>query len=108
MAYRWCEPARAVLRLPSGPIGDGAVTMAWTTPRIAAMVLLAAVAGCGGPPWAVQKSPDAIAVRWYPDETDIVAANHLAELHCRSWGRIAQLAFDSRDGSDEVAQYRCR
>jgi hypothetical protein len=76
--------------------------------QIVGVMLLLGLAGCGGPPWTLSKSPEAIAVRWYPDETNIVAADQLAELHCRSWGKAAQLATDIRDGSAEVAQYRCR
>jgi hypothetical protein len=47
-------------------------------------------------------------IRWYPDESNIAAATDLAEAHCRSWGKSAQLATDLRDGSAEVANYRCR
>lgn len=76
--------------------------------QLAGMTLLIGLAACGGPPWTLSKTPDAIAVRWYPDETDLVSADQLAELHCRSWGKTAQLATELRDGSAEVAQYRCR
>jgi len=76
--------------------------------RIAGATLLIGLAACSGPPWTLSKSPDAIAMHWYPDETNMIAADQLAELHCRSWGRTAQLAADIRDGSAEVAQYRCR
>jgi hypothetical protein len=76
--------------------------------RIAWLTLLLALAACTEQPWTLSKSPEAIAVRWYPDESNIVAANQLADAHCRSWGRAAQLATDVRDGSAEVAHYRCR
>jgi hypothetical protein len=71
------------------------------------MTLLLLSAACTQQPWALRKSPEAIVVRWYPDESNIVAANELAEAYCRSWGKSAQLAADLRDGA-EVAQYRCR
>jgi hypothetical protein len=79
-----------------------------TMRRIALVALVICLAACSGPPWTLSKSSDAISVRWYPDETDMVAADQLAELHCRSWGKTARLATDLRDGSAEVAQYRCR
>jgi hypothetical protein len=82
--------------------------MAWKILRIAAMLLLGGLAACGGPPWTLDKSPEAIVLRWYPDGTNLAVADQLAELHCRSWGKIARLAADTRDGSAEVAQYHCR
>jgi hypothetical protein len=98
--------ASDVLRI--GAIGEGAATMERKMLRICAMVLLIGLAACSGQPWTLSRSPEAIAVRWYPDQTDILAANQVAELHCRSWGKTAQLAFDTRDGSAEIARYRCR
>lgn len=86
--------------------GDG--TMATTILRIAPTVLLLSCAACSQQPWTLNESPAAITVRWYPDESSIVAANRLAEAHCRSWGKAAQLATDLRDGSAEVAYYRCQ
>jgi len=78
-------------------------------PRIALVAtLFLGLAACSGPPWTLSESPDAIALRWYPDEISIAAAEEAAELHCRSWGKTAELAHDARDGSAEVAQYRCR
>jgi hypothetical protein len=74
---------------------------------IAGMALLG-LAACSAQPWTVSKSPDAIVVRWYPDETNMEAADQLAGLHCRSQDKAAQLAADMRDGSAEVARYRCR
>jgi hypothetical protein len=65
--------------------------------------------GLGGyPTWTLRQSPDQIALRWYPDATPIVATNEAARLHCRSWGRTAELISDTRDGSAEIAEYRCR
>jgi hypothetical protein len=76
--------------------------------RIAEITLLLVVAACTQQPWTLSESPQAIVVRWYPDESDITAATELAEAHCRSWGKSAELASDLRDGSAEVARYRCR
>ncbi len=76
--------------------------------RGAAAALVLAVAGCGGPPWVLSQSPEHIALRWYSDTTPAVAAVQLAELHCRSWGKSAELTAAAKDGSDEVAQFRCR
>ena len=65
--------------------------------------------GLGGyPPWTLHQSPDQIALRWYPDATPIVAPNEAARLHCQTWGRTAELISDTRDGSAEIAEYRCR
>jgi hypothetical protein len=76
--------------------------------RVTLATLLFLPAACTQQPWALRESPETIVVRWYPDESDILAANELAGAHCRSWGKSAQLATDLRDGSAEVAQYRCR
>jgi hypothetical protein len=62
----------------------------------------------GYPPWTLNQSPDQIALRWYPDATSTAAANEVARLHCGTWDRTAQLVSDTRDGSAEIAEYRCR
>jgi hypothetical protein len=85
-----------------------AVAMQSIMGRTAGMLLLFNLAACSGPPWTLSQSPEAIALRWYPDETTLGAADQRAEQYCRSWGKAAQLAADLRDGSAEVAQYRCR
>jgi hypothetical protein len=74
----------------------------------AAAAVMLTLAGCGGPPWVLSQSPEHIALRWYPDTTPSVAAVERARLHCRSWGKSAELIADAKDGSDEVAQFRCR
>ncbi|HEY1299483.1 MAG TPA: hypothetical protein VGF07_03250 [Stellaceae bacterium] len=73
-----------------------------------AALLLLALAGCNGPPWTLSRSPAEIALRWYPDEIGPAPAAQLAGLHCLAWGRAAVLAADNRDGSAEIATYRCR
>ena len=87
---------------------DQPMPMRSLTMRGAAAALMLAVAGCGGPPWVLSQSPNHIALRWYTDNTPSVAAVQLAQLHCQSWGKTAQLITDAKDGSDEVAQFRCR
>ncbi len=84
------------------------MSMGSLTIRGAAAALTLALAGCGGPPWILSQSPEHIALRWYSDNTPAIAAVELAQLHCRSWGRSAELIADTKDGSDEVAQFRCR
>ena len=84
------------------------MSMRSLTIRSAAAALALTVSGCNGPPWILSQSPDHIALRWYTDNTPSVAAIQLAQLHCRSWGKSAELTNDAKDGSDEVAQFRCR
>jgi hypothetical protein len=76
--------------------------------RSAAAGLMLGLAACNPPPWTVRQSPDAIILRWYSDETDITAARTVADLHCRSTGRIAALVSDEQSGSIEIAEFRCR
>jgi hypothetical protein len=86
----------------------GTMALKATLRQIAATTLLFGLGACSGPPWTMSKSPDAIVMRWYPDETSMAAADQRAALHCWSWGKTAQLASDDRSGSAEEAQYRCR
>ena len=60
------------------------------------------------PPWTLSQSPEGIALRWYPDATSSVMVNHISERHCRSWAKSTELASDTRNGSAEIARYRCR
>jgi hypothetical protein len=76
--------------------------------RIAGTLAMLGLAACSAQPWVLSKSPDAVTVRWYPDETSILAADRLAALYCQSWGKTARLVSDSRDGSAEIARYWCR
>lgn len=62
----------------------------------------------GYPPWTLHQSPERIALRWYPDATPTVAAHNLARLHCATQDKTAELVSDTRDGSAEIAEYRCR
>ena len=72
------------------------------------VVVLLIVAACNQPPWTLSRSPDAITLRWYIDDTSIAAARSIADLHCRSSGKTAALASDQQAGSIEVAEFRCR
>jgi hypothetical protein len=75
---------------------------------IAGTLVLLGFGACTTQPWVLRKSPDAITVRWYPDETDAIAADQLAALHCQSWGKAARRESELLDGSAEIARYLCR
>ena len=74
----------------------------------AGIAALAALAGCSGPPWTLSRSPAEISLRWYPDTTPSAAADQVAQLHCESWEKSAELVSEAQDGSAEIAEYRCR
>ncbi len=74
----------------------------------AGIAALAALAGCNGPPWTLSRSPVEISLRWYPDTTPSAAAEQVAQLHCESWEKSAELVSETQDGSAEIAEYRCR
>jgi len=76
--------------------------------RAAMVVILLIVAACNPPPWTVSGSSDAITLRWYVDDTDIAAAQSIADRHCGSTGRSAVLASNEQSGSIQVAEYQCR
>jgi hypothetical protein len=95
------------------------------TIRAAGIVAMTALGACTEPPWAANKpvsaivpqlyppwtlnqSPAGISLRWYPDTTPSAAAGQVAQLHCASWNRSAELVSDRQDGSAEIAEYRCR
>ena len=76
--------------------------------RVAGLGLLACLEACEGPPWTLSQSPAGISLRWYPDELPITAAEWVAQQHCRSWSKTAELSSDEQDGSAEIAKYNCR
>jgi len=76
--------------------------------QAAGIVILFWVAACGGPPWTLNQSPDGITLRWYPDSTPDGAANSIAQAHCQSWGKSAELISYDQDGSAQLGKYRCR
>ena len=83
------------------------MSMFFPTVRVAVAVLVLGVAACSTPPWTVNRSPDAITLRWYADEADIAAAQTVADLHCRSFGKTAALASNEQSGSIQIAEFRC-
>jgi hypothetical protein len=72
------------------------------------VISLVLVACSSGPPWTLSKSPDEISLRWYPDTTPDGTAGFVAQTHCGSWGKSAELVSSTQDGSAQIAQYRCR
>jgi hypothetical protein len=78
------------------------------TVRIAALGLLFFLGACEGPPWTLSKSPSEINLRWYPDDTPCTAADAVAQVHCQSSGKSAELVAYVQDGSAELGKYRCR
>ena len=77
--------------------------------RAIGVAILLCLGGCSsGPPWTLSQSPDQITLRWYPDATPDVAANWVAQTHCGSWGKSAELVSYDQDGSAQLAKYRCR
>ncbi len=67
-----------------------------------------ALGGCGGPPWTLSQSPNGIDLRWYPDDTPGAAADAVAQSHCQSYGKNAELIAYVQDGSAQLGKYRCR
>ena len=76
--------------------------------RASGIAALLGLGACSGPPWTLNKSAHEITLRWYSDNTPDAAAYEVAALHCGSWGKSAELASTVKDGSDQIAQYRCR
>jgi hypothetical protein len=71
-------------------------------------ILLCLGACSSGPPWTLSQSPDQITLRWYPDSTPDGTADWVAQTHCQSWGKSAELVSYDQDGSAQLAKYRCR
>ena len=79
-----------------------------TIARVAGLAILLGVTACSGPPWTLEQSPDAITLRWYPDETDSAAADSLAQAHCASSSKSVDLVSYDQDGSAQIGRYHCR
>ena len=77
-------------------------------PAIGVGISLCLGACSTGPPWTLSQSPEEISLRWYPDATPDNTANWLAQVHCQSWGKNAELVSTAQDGSAQLAQFRCR
>jgi (2Fe-2S) ferredoxin len=85
----------------------------WSAPtheiRAAAAGFWLCLAACSsGPPWTLDRSPDGITLRWYPDNTPTAVADSVAQVHCRSQDRNVELIAYDHDGSAEIGRYRCR
>ena len=79
-----------------------------TTRRAAGIAVLLTLGACTGAPWTLSQSPTEISLRWYPDNTPSVAAEAIAQKHCLSSGKTAELVSSTQDGSAQLATYRCR
>ena len=80
----------------------------FTIMRVAWVAISIGMVGCNGPPWTLEKSPSAITLRWYPDEMDSSAADSVAQTHCASTSKNAELISYDQDGSAQIGRYRCR
>jgi hypothetical protein len=78
------------------------------TTRVAGFAILLGVTACSGPPWTLEQSRDAITLRWYSDETDSAVADSLAQTHCASSSKNAEVVSYDQDGSAQIGRYRCR
>ena len=76
--------------------------------RAAVVTALLVLCACTGPPWTLSQSPDGIDLRWYSDDTPTAAADTVAQAHCRSYGKSAELIAYTQDGSAQLGKYRCR
>jgi hypothetical protein len=76
--------------------------------RAVPIATLLCLAACSGPPWTLDQSPDGITLRWYPDNTPDATADSVAQVHCRSLGKNAELIAYDQDGSAQLGRYRCR
>jgi len=76
--------------------------------RDTGIAILLCLAACSGPPWTLDQSPDGVTLRWYPDNTPNDVADSVAQVHCRTSGKSAELIAYDQDGSAEIGRYRCR
>jgi len=72
--------------------------------RAAGIIALLIVGACNEPPWILDRTADAITLRWYTDETDSAAA----QAHCQSSGKNAELISYAQNGGAQIGKYRCR
>ena len=79
------------------------ITMTW----LACAILIALIA-CSRQPWTLEQSPSNITLRWYPDEVDASVADLVAQTHCASTSKNAELISYTQDGSAQIGRYRCR
>jgi hypothetical protein len=79
-----------------------------TTMQVSWIALLLGLSACVGPPWILEESPSDITLRWYPDEVYSSFADSVAQTHCASESRNAELVSYTQDGSAQIGKYRCR
>ncbi len=72
------------------------------------LVLVAALAACGGRIWADQESPQGVRLHWYTREASIDAATRRAAEHCQLWEKHAVLLEEFTDADVTVARFACR
>jgi len=84
-----------------GSMSEIAIRAAW-------IAILFCLAACSGPPWTLNQSSDGITLRWYSDNTPSDVADSVAQVHCRSWNKNAELIAYDQDGSAQIGRYRCR
>jgi hypothetical protein len=89
------------------PRGKAPVSIS-TPGRVIGLAILLGVAACSAPPWTLERSPDAITLRWYADETDSSVADSLAQAHCASSSKSVELVSYDQDGSAQIGKYRCQ
>jgi hypothetical protein len=73
-----------------------------------AYAILLGLTACSRQPWTLEQSPSAITLRWYPDEVDSSVADVVAQTHCASTSKSAELISYTQDGSAQIGRYRCR
>jgi hypothetical protein len=80
---------------------------------VAALSLLALLAGCAdAPPWVQSASAEQIVLRWYPSDANSLAtqaaAQAKADAHCAQTGRRAVFVGTELSGSAQLATYSCQ
>ena len=73
-----------------------------------ACAILIAPTACSRQPWTLEQSPSVITLRWYPDEVDSSVADWVAQAHCASTSKNAELISYTQNGSAQIGKYRCR
>jgi hypothetical protein len=72
------------------------------------LLLLASLVACHPEVTVVRESSDQVMLRWYHWHSDIVEAENIADAHCKSHGRSAELEQESVDQDVTLAQFACR
>jgi uncharacterized lipoprotein YajG len=76
--------------------------------RTGLLLTLLCLAGCSAPVAAVRRTPQSVMLRWYQGEATNANAQQIAEAYCGARRQAATLSAVDRNGSIEVATYRCR